>query len=44
MRDLKGESIMMIFDKHANLKDRFRNRHFEAQGHCVSTCGLKKRQ
>ena len=25
---LKGKSALMIFDKHANLKYKFRNRHF----------------
>lgn len=28
MRYLKGKSALMIFDKHANLKYKFGNRHF----------------
>jgi putative transposase len=31
----------MIFDKHANLKYKFGNRHFWAKGYYVSTMGLK---
>ena len=37
---LKGKSSLMIFDRHANLKYRFGNRKFWAEGHCVSTVGL----
>jgi putative transposase len=37
---LKGKSALMIFDKHANLKHKFGNRHFWAQGYYVSTVGL----
>ena len=29
---LKGKSSLMIFDKHANLKYKFGNRHFWAEG------------
>ncbi len=29
----------MIFDKHANLKYKFGNRHFWAEGYYVSTVG-----
>ncbi len=32
----------MIFDKHANLKYRYGNRHFWAKGYYVSTVGLNK--
>jgi putative transposase len=32
----------MIFDKHANLKYKFGNRHFWAKGYYVSTVGLNK--
>ena len=32
MGDLKGKSALMMFDKHANLKDRFGNRHFWPEG------------
>ena len=37
---LKGKSAMMIFEKHANLKYKFGNRHFWAEGYYVSTVGL----
>ena len=39
---LKGKSALMIFDKHANLKYKFRNRHFWAEGYYVSTVGLNE--
>ena len=32
----------MIFDKHANLKHKFGNRHFCAEGYYVSTVGINK--
>ena len=32
----------MMFDKHANLKYKFGNRHFFAEGYCVSTVGLNE--
>lgn len=32
----------MIFDKHANLKYKYGNRHFWAKGNLVSTVGLNK--
>ena len=37
---LKGKSAMMIFERHSNLKYKFRNRHFWAEGYYVSTVGL----
>ena len=37
---LKGKSSLMIFDRHANMKYKFGNRKFWAEGHCVSTVGL----
>ena len=37
---LKGKSAMMIFEKHANLKYKFGNRHFWSTGYYVSTVGL----
>jgi putative transposase len=37
---LKGKSSLMMFDKHANLKYKFGNRHFWAEGYYVSTVGL----
>ena len=36
---LKGKSALMIFDKHANLKYKYGNRHFWAEGYYVSTAG-----
>ena len=39
---LKGKSARMIFDKHANLKYKFGNRHFWAEGYYVSTVGLNE--
>ena len=39
---LKGKSALMIFDKHANLKYKYRNRHFFAEGYYVSTVGLNE--
>ena len=36
---LKGKSALMMFDKHANLKYKFGNRHFWAEGYYVSTVG-----
>lgn len=39
---LKGKSSLMIFDKHANLKYKFGNRKFWAEGHYVSTVGLNE--
>jgi putative transposase len=34
---LKGKSSMMIFNKHANLKYKFGNKHFWSTGYYVST-------
>jgi putative transposase len=39
---LKGKSALMIFDRHANLKYKFGNRHFCAEGYYVSTVGLNE--
>lgn len=39
---LKGKSALMIFDKHANLKYRYGNRHFWAEGYYVTTVGLNE--
>lgn len=38
----KGESAMMVFDRHANLKYKFRNRHFWSRGYYVSTVRLNE--
>ena len=39
---LKGKSALMIFDKHANLKYKFGNRHFWSEGYYISTVGLNE--
>ena len=39
---LKGKSALMIFDKHANLKYKYGNRHFWCRGYYVSTVGGNK--
>jgi putative transposase len=38
----KGKSALMIFDRHANLKYMFGNRHFWSRGYTVSTVGLNE--
>ena len=39
---LKGKSALMMFDRHANLKYKFGNRHFWAEGYYVTTVGLNE--
>ena len=39
---LKGKSALMMFDQHANLKYKFGNRHFWAEGYYVSTVGMNE--
>ena len=39
---LKGKSSLMIFDRHANLKYKFGNRRFWAQGYSVPAVGLNE--
>lgn len=39
---LKGRSVLMMFDKLDNLKYKFGNRHFWAEGYYVSTVGLNE--
>ena len=41
---LKGKSSLMIFDRHANLKYKYGNRHFWARGYIVDTVGRNKKQ
>lgn len=43
MRYLKGKSVMMLFEYHANLKYKFGNKNFGAEGYYVSTVGLNER-
>ena len=40
---LKGKSALMIFDRHANLKYRYGNRHFWCRGYYVDTVGKNKK-
>lgn len=39
---LKGKSSLMIFEKHAQLKYKYGNRKFWAEGYYVSTVGLNE--
>lgn len=39
---LKGKSSLMIFDRHANLKHKYGNRHFWCRGYYVDTVGRNK--
>ena len=41
---LKGKSTLMIFERHANLKYKYGNRHFWARGYFVDTVGRNKKQ
>ena len=36
---LKSKSILMIFDRHADLKYKYGNRHFWCRGYYVDTVG-----
>ena len=36
---LKGKSSIIIFDRHANLKYKYGNRHFRCRGYYVDTVG-----
>lgn len=40
---LKGKSSLMIFDRHANLKYKYGNRHFWCKGYYVDTVGRNKK-
>ena len=39
---LKGKSALMIFERHANLKYKYGNRHFWCEWYYVSTVGLNE--
>lgn len=39
---LKGKSTLIIFERHANMKYRYGNRHFWCKGYYVSTVGANK--
>ena len=41
---LKGKSALMIFDRHANLKYKYGNRHFWARGYYVDTVGKNEKK
>jgi len=41
---LKGKSSLMIFDRHANLKYKYGNRHFWCRGYYVDTVGRNEKQ
>ena len=40
---LKGKSSLMIFEKYANLKYKYGNRHFWCRGYYVSTVGKNRK-
>ena len=40
---LKGKSSLTIFDRHANLKYKYRNRHFWCRGYYVDTVGRNEK-
>ena len=40
---LKGKSTLMIFERHANLKYKYGNRHFWCRGYYVDTVGKNKK-
>ena len=40
---LKGKSSLMIFEKYANLKYKYGNRHFWCRGYYVSTVGANRK-
>ena len=41
---LKGKSSLMIFDKFANMKYKYGNRHFWCKGYYVSTIGRNEKK
>jgi len=41
---LKGKSSLMIFDRHANLKYKYGNRHFWCRGYYVDTVGRNRKK
>ena len=41
---LKGKSTLMIFERHANLKYKYGNRHFGCRGYYVDTVGKMRRR
>ena len=41
---LKGKSSLMIFDRHANLKYKYGNRHFWCRGYYLDTVGKNEKR
>ena len=41
---IKGKSSLIIFDRHANLKYKYGNRHFWCRGYYVSTVGKNEKK
>ena len=41
---LKGKSALMIFDRHANVKYKYGNRHFWCRGYYVDTVGKNEKK
>ncbi len=41
---LKGKSSLIIFDRHANLKYKYGNRHFWCRGYFVDTVGKNEKR
>ena len=41
---LKGKSSLMIFEKHANLKYKYGNRHFWCRGYYVDTAEMNSKK
>lgn len=41
---LKGKSSLMIFDRHANLKYKYGNRHFWCREYYVDTVGKNSKK
>ena len=39
---LKGKSILIIFERHVNIRYKYRSRYFSCKGYYVITVGLKK--
>lgn len=44
MEYLKRKNSLMIFDRHANLKYKYGDRHFWVRGYYVDTVGRNKKQ
>ena len=41
---MKGKSSLMIFDRHANLKYKYGNRHFWCRGYYEDTVGRNEKK